>query len=45
MKEDKKVTMAKRMTKASHIFPKEFRRYSSFDEAKRLVKKEQKKNA
>lgn len=30
-KMDKKKTMAKKMTKASHIFPKEFRRYSSFN--------------
>lgn len=39
MKDDKKVTMAKKMTKASHIFPKEFRKFSFHDEMDRQVKK------
>lgn len=43
-KEDKKVVMAKKMTKASHIFPKEFRKFSFHDEVSRQVKKYKNKN-
>ncbi len=36
---NKKKHMAKKMTKASHIFPKEFRKFSFHDEMGRQVKK------
>ncbi len=40
---EKREHMAKKMTKASHIFPKEFRKFSFHDEMDRQVKKAKKK--